>query len=61
MSVYKRGKYWIVQFNHNTRLETGRDDVIRVAYAAVAGEPLRRGMESFLAALSARDGSMPLV
>ncbi len=40
---------------------TGRDDVIRVAYAAVAGEPLRRGMDSFLAALSARDGSMPLV
>ena len=40
---------------------SGRDDVLRVAFAAVGGEPLRQGMERLLAALSPGQGTLPLV
>ncbi|MFI5165452.1 MAG: PLP-dependent aminotransferase family protein [Thermoanaerobaculales bacterium] len=40
---------------------TGRDDVLRVAYAAVGGVTLRRGMKQVVAALAPERGGLPLV
>ena len=30
MSVYKRGKYWIIQFNHNNRTYTRKRDALEL-------------------------------
>jgi len=40
---------------------TGRDDVVRVAYAAVGGERLEAGMARLLTALTPGRGVLPLV
>lgn len=40
---------------------SGRDDVVRVACAAVGGERLREGMEKVVAALAPPRGALPLV
>ncbi len=40
---------------------SGRDDVLRVAYAAVGGAALRRAVEELVGALGARDTALPLV
>ncbi len=40
---------------------SGRDDVVRVAYAAVGGAALRRAVEEVVAALGGRDTALPLV
>jgi DNA-binding transcriptional MocR family regulator len=40
---------------------SGRDDVVRVAYAAVGGRRLEEGMRQLLAALAPGDGALPLV
>lgn len=40
---------------------SGRDDVVRVAYAAVGGEVLRRAVDEVVAAFGARDAAVPLV
>ncbi len=40
---------------------SGRDDVVRVAYAAVGGPALRRAVGEVVGALGARDAALPLV
>ncbi|MGD1147947.1 MAG: PLP-dependent aminotransferase family protein [Thermoanaerobaculaceae bacterium] len=40
---------------------SGRDDIVRVAYAAVGGEALRAAMMEFLAALAPERAALPLV
>jgi len=40
---------------------SGRDDVLRVAYAAAGGTALRRGMKDVMAALRPERGGVPLV
>ena len=40
---------------------SGRDDVVRVAYAAVGGAALRRAMTDLVAALAPERGALPLV
>ena len=40
---------------------SGRDDVLRVAYAAVGGAALRRGVKDVVAALAPERGGVPLV
>jgi 2-aminoadipate transaminase len=40
---------------------SGRDDVVRVAYAAVGGERLQAGMQKLVAALAPPRGALPLV
>jgi DNA-binding transcriptional MocR family regulator len=40
---------------------SGRDDLMRVAYAAVGGAPLRRAVEEVVGALGGRDTALPLV
>jgi hypothetical protein len=40
---------------------TGRDDVVRVAYAAVGGERLEAGMARLMTALTPGRGVLPLV
>ena len=39
----------------------GRDDVVRVAYAAVGGQRLQAGVQRFVAALTPPKGALPLV
>ena len=40
---------------------SGRDDVVRVAYAAVGGPALRRAVDEVVAAFGASDATLPLV
>ena len=40
---------------------SGRDDIVRVAYAAVGGDALREAMKEFLAALAPERAALPLV
>jgi hypothetical protein len=40
---------------------SGRDDLMRVAYAAVGGAPLRLAVEEVVGALGGRDTALPLV
>ena len=40
---------------------SGRDDVLRLAYAAVGGERLAAGVRAVVAALAPGDGALPLV
>jgi len=40
---------------------SGRDDIVRVAYAAVGGNALRAALKEFVAALAPERGALPLV
>jgi len=40
---------------------SGRDDVVRVAFAAAGGETLELGMRRLVAALAPARGALPLV
>jgi DNA-binding transcriptional MocR family regulator len=40
---------------------SGRDDIVRIAYAAVGGDALRGALTEFLAALAPERGALPLV